>query len=170
MSAAFAKRDKGGAPRQGLIPSRCQHKIKARGGEGAKVTVPRKQGGASIDTTLGDQRIAEPRLAPLCEDCCSQRSSPLPVAGCDLDGRYFGQGLRHCGRKLGVAQQFREHNRHHHHLPLGQRAVQQLHLLAFAALQKSDSGAGVGSDQRSAFSSASLRVNRTLPRSWRRRA
>jgi len=47
-----------GAPRppgRTLVPSRCQHKIKARGvGEGAKVTVPRKQGNASIPTTLGD--------------------------------------------------------------------------------------------------------------------
>jgi hypothetical protein len=37
------------------VPSQCRHKIKVRGvSEGAKVTVPREEGNASVNTSLGD--------------------------------------------------------------------------------------------------------------------
>src|SRR5664280_2525891 len=43
-------------------------------------------------------------------------------------------------------------------------------MIAAAALQKRDPGAGIGGDHRSAFSSANVRLKRTFPRIWRSRA
>ena len=44
---------------------------------------------ASVDADLGDQRVAETRLAALCENLRSQCACPLPIARCDLDQRYL---------------------------------------------------------------------------------
>jgi hypothetical protein len=58
-------------------------------GERSEVPVPREERNTSVDAALGDQRVAETRLAALCEYLRSQTSCPLPIARCDLDQRYF---------------------------------------------------------------------------------
>ena len=67
-----------------------KYKIEVCGlGERAEVPVARDDRNALVDTALGDQRIAETRLAALCEHLSPQLSRPLPIARCDLDQRYF---------------------------------------------------------------------------------
>ena len=67
-----------------------KYKIKARSfGERSEVPVSREERNASVDTALGDQRVAEARLAALCQHLRSQPSCPLPIARSDLDQRYF---------------------------------------------------------------------------------
>src|SRR5580700_10642240 len=58
-----------------------------RGGERAEIAVAGEQGNPAVDTGLGDQRIAESRLAALSEDLRAQLACLLPVAGLDLDER-----------------------------------------------------------------------------------
>jgi hypothetical protein len=73
-------------------------------------------------------------------------------------------------RELGVAQQLREHNRHHDHLPVAQRFVEELRVCTCAAIQKRDPRTRIRRNHLSAFSSAAVRAKRTLPRSLRKRA
>lgn len=47
---------------------RSKYKIEARSfGEHSEVPIPREKGNASVDTALGDQCVAEARLAPFCQ-------------------------------------------------------------------------------------------------------
>jgi hypothetical protein len=54
-------------------------------GERPEIPVSCKEWNREIDTALGDQGVAKARLATLCQYFCSQRASPLPIAGTDFD-------------------------------------------------------------------------------------
>src|ERR1700674_4984854 len=75
------------------LTSRCagaKHEVEVCShGERAEVPVARDERNALVDTALGDQRIAETRLASFYQHLSPQRSRPLPVARCDFDQRYF---------------------------------------------------------------------------------
>ena len=50
----------------GSVSSEAKYKIEARGlGEGPEVPVSREEGNASVNTALGNQRVADARLAAL---------------------------------------------------------------------------------------------------------
>jgi len=64
------------------VRSGPKDKIEARSfGERPEVTVSREKRNASVNTALGDQRIAEARFAALCQHHRSQPSCLLPVSG-----------------------------------------------------------------------------------------
>ena len=78
-----------------------KYKIEVCGlGERAEVPVARDERNTLVDTTLGNQRIAETGLAAPCEYLSPQRSRPLPITRCDLDQRYFRNCFGNIGRKL----------------------------------------------------------------------
>src|SRR5258708_6831151 len=63
----------------GSVRSGPKYKMEARSfGERAEVPVAREERNAAVDTALGDQRVAETRLAALCQHLGSQASCPLP--------------------------------------------------------------------------------------------
>ncbi len=135
-----------------------------------EIRIAGEQADPSIQTTLRDQRISQPRLAALAQHFCSQFSSSTPVALCNLDCRELRQGFRHLLVNLWVAQQLRQHRRHHQHLPVNQCSIEKLHVLASSAFQKCHPSAGVRRNHRSVFNSAALLLNLTVPRISRSRA
>lgn len=102
-------------------------------GEPSEVPVSREEGNTLVNTALGDQRVAEARLAAFGQCLRPQDSCPLPIAKSDLDEGYVREGFGNAGRKLWIAQQFGEHNWHHEHLPVSKRPIEQLCILADAA-------------------------------------
>jgi hypothetical protein len=62
-------------------------------GERPEIPVSRKERNPVINTALGNQGIAETRLAALCQHPRSQLACPLPIARTDLDERQFREGL-----------------------------------------------------------------------------
>jgi len=117
-----------------LPTSGFKYKIKAGGAsERPEVPVSREERNTSIDTALGDQRVAEARLAALGQRLRPQGSCPLPVARSDLDERHFRERFGNAGWKARIAQQLGEHNRHHEHLPVFHRPVEEVGVLASAA-------------------------------------
>jgi hypothetical protein len=69
-----------------------------------------------------------------------------------------------------IAKYLSKHDRHHEHVPLFQSPVEELCILPALPLKERNPCAGVCRHHRSDFSSANVRVKRTLPRSRRRRA
>src|ERR1039458_894041 len=88
----------------GSVRSRPKHQIKTRSfGERPEVSVARKERNATVDTALGDQRVAEARPAALCQHVRPQRCRPLPIAWFDLNQRHFCESFGNRGGKLRVA-------------------------------------------------------------------
>ena len=72
------------------VRSRPKYKIAACSFcEGSEVPVSREERNAPVNAALGDQGVAETRLAALYEDFRSQSACPLPIARCDLDQRHL---------------------------------------------------------------------------------
>ena len=66
------------------------HEIQiGRFGERPEVSVARKKRNFAIDTSLGDQGIAQTRLASLRQDLRSQQSGAFPITGLNFDERDF---------------------------------------------------------------------------------
>src|SRR6202035_430209 len=118
-----------------LLSSKCTHKVQAGSfGKCAKVPVSGKEGDASIHTTLGDQRVAKARLRRLAKTfarnapALCQYSGAISISGTServwatLEGRF------------GSLREFGEHEGRHEHLPVFQRPIEPLRILACISL------------------------------------
>ena len=139
----------GGLKRPGLALSGIQDDVE--GGafrECPEIAVACEKRNVSIDAALGNERVTETRLAALFQN---ERSF---LSTLDRSG-----SLR---SSVG--------DRNHYYLPVFERFVEQLRIVAKLTLQEGYPGACVSRNHRSVFSSADVREKRTLPRNWRSRA
>jgi hypothetical protein len=67
-------------------------------GERSEVPVSREERHTSVDTALGNQRVAKACLAALCKHLRSQPSCSLPIARSVLEQRHFGERFGNAGR------------------------------------------------------------------------
>jgi len=92
----------------------------------------------------------------------------MPISGPNLHERHFCEGLSNAGGEFWIAQQLGEDDRNHEHLPVFERLIKSIDIIAGGTLQKSDPRTCVRRNhlflQRSAFSSVNLREKRTFPR------
>lgn len=114
-----------------------------------------------IDAGLGDQGIAEARLATLCQYLGPQGTRPLPVPGSGFDERQLRKNFRYLQWKLRIAQKFGKHNWRHDHLPVLERPVEHVHVFAAVSLEKGDPSTRVNRDHRLAFRLASVLEKRS---------
>lgn len=82
-------------------------------GEGAKIRISRDQGRSLIQTALGDERVAKPRLSLLPKHLGAERSRPLPEPRFYLDERNPKQFEDEFRGESRFTQKLGEHRRRH---------------------------------------------------------
>src|SRR5260221_13188663 len=171
------------APANASTPARVAFRINVRmdgssreqteaGGlrERGEITISSQERDDAVEAALGDEGVAETRLSTGRQPPCPQLTGTLPVAIGDIDQRQVYQARRDVRIQPRIAEELRQHNGWHEHVPVLERVVERRHVVTPVALQECDPGAGIGRDHRSAFSWDAVRENRTLPRIPRSRA
>jgi hypothetical protein len=132
--------------------------------ESSKIAISREKSCASVNATLGDERVTQTCLTMFGKHFRSQYTSSFPITRLYLEQRHVRKHLRNFFGERGIAQQFRQHCRYHEHLPIRKRLVEPVSVMSPATFQKCDPRAGVRRNHRSAFKSAVVCEKRTLPR------
>lgn len=139
-------------------------------GKRPKIAIARNERDCIVHAALRYERVAQSGFSFFPKDLRPQPAGPLPIPGVDCDEWNIRQGSRGGRGKRGIAEQFRQYCRYHDNLPVVECLAENLDVIAGGPLQKSDPGAGIGSDHRSAFRLARDWEKRTRPRSCSNRA